>query len=149
MSNIVLSATALGSIGQPHPSIAGHVVTMRSTFVFSSAVTSAQIIEFGALPNDCILTDYMLLSEGSFTGLTGDVGLLAGEYGQNVAGRTLTANLFDDVDLTVALSRPALNAGLLLAPSPLVRGIGLQTSGNVAAATSKKLTLIWSYISAP
>ncbi len=142
--------TDVGKGIKPTPSAfeAGDTKTVKSEYVASAvALASTDIIEMAILPAGCAITDFRLCTEGTWTGITADVGIMTGDVGSTATDRTVGTELFNDVDLTVASSAPVATnaAAFLLDPVDYDRSIGLAPSGVVAAASTKKLTLVLEY----
>lgn len=110
------------------------------------ALAAGDILELGVLPPYARIADAVLITEGVFTGLTADVGLMTGELGQDfmpdgTTARTSSNEFYAAADLTVPVARVTKSAGLLIEPVEWERSIGVKVSGAVAAAAGKKIHL--------
>jgi hypothetical protein len=142
---IIQSAWAKGNRQAVRPQTAGASHTQKFTFDFSSkAVASADILEIGELPPFCQIGAATLVPEGDFTGVTVDVGLMSGAYGDaEDTARTSGNELF----AAQAVQFASLSKGeaLLIKSVEGSRGIGVKFSGNIGAAAGKKLHLVLFY----
>ncbi|ARV77113.1 hypothetical protein SKUL_14 [Pseudomonas phage Skulduggery] len=143
------SEWALGNNQAKRPQTAGAVHAQRFRYNVvgaKGAIAAGDILEIGELPPYCKIVDAKLYTNGTFTGLTADVGLLTGEYGDALdAARTVDKLLFDAADLTV-LSRLTKTDGLKLEDAQVSRGIGLKFSAAIPAAAAKYIVLELDYI---
>lgn len=139
------SLWAKGNQQSKRPQTAGAVHTQLFSYDAAAGLLAADILELGELPPGCRVVDAILFTEGTFTGLTADVGIMSGTYGDPDASRTSGNQLYDDADLT-AVVRLSKRDMLLLAPVEGSRGIGLKVSADVAAGAGKKIHLQLSYI---
>lgn len=142
---IIQSAWAKGQRMAVRPQTAGANHVQKFSFDFSSqAVASTDILEIGELPPFAQISHATIVPEGDFTGITADIGLMSGAYGDATdTARTSGAQIFDDV--TVAFASISKGESLLIASAEASRGIGVKFSGNVAAAAGKKLHLMLFY----
>ncbi|MBB76624.1 MAG: hypothetical protein CMJ75_19125 [Planctomycetaceae bacterium] len=132
------SAWAKGIVQTPRPQTHGAVHVALFTFIVDAALASADVIEIGELPPFARIVDARVFTEGTFTGITGTVGIVSGEYGYMDDARTSNDVIFSGADLT-QVQRMTNPAGLLLAPTEQARGIGVKVSAAVPAAAGKKI----------
>lgn len=141
--------------------IKGQQTTIRPQTAGDSSVTefiydfgketplaAGDILELGILPAYAIVHAATIFTEGTFTALTADVGLMSGEVGAATnpdgTARTSGNEAFAAVDLTTFASLSKKDM-LLVAPSEKERSIGVKVSDAVAAAAGKKLHLLLFY----
>lgn len=143
--SIIQSAWAKGQRSAARPQTAGASHAQKFTFDFSSqAVASADILEIGELPPYCQIGNATLVPEGDFTGITVDVGLMSGAYGDNTDSSRTSGNQLWAAQ-AVQFASLAKGDALLIASAEASRGIGVKFSGNIAAAAGKKLHLVLFY----
>ena len=140
----VQSLWAKGNQQSKRPQTAGAVHAQLYSFDASAGLLAADILEIGELPPDCQIVDAMVFTEGTFTGITANVGLMTGAYGDADSVRTVGTEIYAAADLTT-FARLVQKSTLLIAPSQAARGIGVQVSGNVAAGAGKKIHLMLFY----
>ena len=139
------SQWAQGLVQTPRPQTHGAVHVAHFVFPVTAALSTGDIIEIGELPPFARITDAVIFSEGTFTGITGTVGIMSGEYGNLDESRTSDDLIFDGADMTT-FARLEKKEALLLAPTDMPRGIGVKVSGAVpGAAADKKIHLLLSY----
>lgn len=141
------SAWPKGNKQSPRPQTFGAVHTQLFTYEIpdaASALATTDILEIGELPPYAVISDAILFTEGTFTGITANVGLMSGTYGDADSVRTSGTQLYAAADLTT-FARLGKGDPLLIARSENSRGIGLVVSGAVAAAAGKKIHLQLSY----
>ncbi len=110
------------------------------------ALAAGDILDFGIIPPYARITHATLTTEGTFTGLTADVGVMTGEVGADfmpdgTTARTSGNEFYAAVDLTAALSSLSKKEPLLLAPVEYERSIGVKVSAAVPAAAGKRIHL--------
>lgn len=147
---IVKSLWAKGEAQTIRPQTAGDNSVTR--FVFDMAtvgVGASDILELGVLPPYCRITHATLIPEGTWTGITADIGIMSGETGADLnpdgTARTSGVELWDDVDLTIKLSALSKPDAILLTATESNRSVGVKFSGAVTADAGKKLTLLLFY----
>lgn len=146
--SIVQSAWAKGNRQSVRPQSAGAVHSQLFSITLSSTVETSDIIEIGELPPFARVCDAMIFTEGTFTGITADVGLMSGTYGDAQSTRTADNKLFAAADLAAggtAVVRLSKKDMLLEPTVEASRGIGIVLSGQVAGASTKKIHLLLSY----
>lgn len=121
------------------PTEAVDLVPVVGEFIVPTGLTLNDVIEFGTLPANTIPVDLIVAAEDLDTGATPTItlnaGILSGTAGKNDATRTCGAEFLaaSNVGQAGGVTRAAVGAGLLLAPSESDRGFGLKVSA--AAAT--------------
>lgn len=141
----IQSPWAKGNQQSKRPQTAGAVHSQLYSFDAAAGLLAADTLEIGELPPGCRIVDAIVFTEGTFTGITANVGLMTGAYGDPDAGRTSGTEIYSAADLTT-MTRLAQKSTLLIAPTEASRGIGVKVSGNVTAGAGKKIHLLLSYI---
>lgn len=127
-----------------------HGATHVTHFIYNvgaeGALAAGDILELGVIPPYARITHATLATEGTFTGLTADIGVMTGEKGADfmpdgVTARTSGNEFYAAVDLTAALSSLSKKEPLLLAPVEYERSIGVKVSAAVPAAAGKRIHL--------
>lgn len=145
------SPWALGNNQSKRPHSAGALHTQRFIYDLSVAANAAainDIIEIGELPPFCRIIDAKIYTNGTFTGVTADVGIMTGDYGDASGDpvRTMSDQLYTAADLTT-MTRLAKSDSLKIEPVEYSRGIGVKVLGAAAtSAASKYIVLELSYI---
>lgn len=142
---IVKSRWAKGTRQTARPQTAAN--THVQHFIYDvgaeGALAVGDILELGILPPYCRVTNAVIATEGVFTGLTADVGLMTGEVGADLnpdgTARTSGNEFFAATDLTLELASLAKKAPLLLAPVDYERSIGVKVSAAVPLAAGKRI----------
>lgn len=146
MATIIQSDFGKGILTPPRPQSAGAIHCAEFKYTFATAFAYAtQILEFGILPAFAKIVDATLVPEGVLTGLTADIGLMSGAAGSTATDRTSDDTIFDGVALDGGLKRAVAITPYLIAPAAYDRSIGFKASGDIAAASTKKLTLLLFY----
>lgn len=138
------SPWALGSNQSKRPQTSGALHVQRFIYDLSVAANAAainDIIEIGELPPFCRIIDAKVYTNGTFTGVTADVGIMSGEYGDNDPTRTVGAELYTAVDLTV-MTRLVKSDSLKIAPTESSRGIGVKILGAAASVAATKYIVL-------
>lgn len=143
---IIRSAWAKGQKQLPVSGCAGTAVAVNFDVTLTEDVTTGDILEIGGLPTYHQLVDATLVFDAQGAGVTADVGLIDGEYGDDeTAGRALTSDLLFDgaaLDGTAAV-RMSIPAAFRIASTTSPRGIGLVPSATIAAG--ERISLIVFY----
>ncbi|MND20863.1 hypothetical protein D3C76_47990 [compost metagenome] len=142
------SAWAKGNRQTVRPQTAGAVHTQLFSFTCSANVETTDIIELGELMPFARVCDAIVFTEGTFTGITADIGLMSGNFGDKDSVRTSGNELFAAADLAAAgtaIVRLSKKDMLSLATTEASRGIGVKVSAQVAGAATKKIHLLLSY----
>ncbi|MGH2343385.1 hypothetical protein ACRC7T_18120 [Segnochrobactraceae bacterium EtOH-i3] len=142
---IIQSDWATGRKTAPSAYKVGSTHTARFEITLTTNVATTDIVELGVLPAFSRIIDATLIVEGAFTG-TADVGIMSGPMGSTDTSRTIGNELFAAADLTTPLQRITKNAGPLLSATEADRSIGVKVSAAVTGASTKKLTLLLSYV---
>lgn len=140
------SAWAKGNRQAPRPQTHGAVHSVLYTYEVGAGnnLAAADILEIGELPPYAVITDAAIFTEGTLTGITADVGLMSGTYGDTDPARTSGNQIFAAVDLT-AFTRMQKPEALLIPAIEASRGVGIKVSGAVASAAGKKIHLQLSF----
>ncbi len=144
--SILQTELAAGQKQAPQAYTAGAHASYLATFEIKAGVTvnAADIVELGPLPAEHRIIAVTLIPQGNFgAGVTADIGIMSGTFGDKNSVRTVGAELFDDVALTAMASLTKGDA-ILLATSDQNRGIGVKFSANVVGA-GQKLNLLVVY----
>lgn len=148
---IVKSKWVKGLLQTLRPQTAGatHVTHFVYDVAAEGALGAGDILELGIIPPYSNITHATLVTEGTLTGLTADVGVMTGEVGSALnpdgSARTSGAEFFDDADLTVRLASLSKADPLLLSAQEYERSIGVKVSGAVATGSAAKLHLFLFY----
>lgn len=142
------SIWAKGNEQSKRPQTSGALHTQRFIYrvpAVADALAAADIVEIGELPPFCRIIDAKIYTNGTFTGVTADVGILNGEYGDVTdQARTSGNEIFAAADLTT-MTRLAKSDSLKIEPVEASRGIGVKVSGAVTAAANKYIVLELTY----
>lgn len=136
---------AKGYLTPPLPQTHGAVHVAKVKHVFSATTDENDIVEMVTLPAFAQLVDWLIVPEGTMTGITADVGLMSGDPGSTDLARTCGDELFDAIALDGGVKRAVEVDGFNIAPVGYDRSIGLKLSDEVAGASTKKVTLIVLY----
>lgn len=134
---------------RPQTAGAVHVTQFTYDVGVEGALGVGDILELGIIPPYARLDQVKIVTEGTFTGLTADVGVMSGEVGSALnpdnTARTSGNEFFAATDLTVRLSATTKPDALLLAPQEYERSVGVKVSAAVPAAAGKRLHLFLYY----
>lgn len=142
---IVKSLWAKGEAVAVRPQTAGsqHIQNFVYDFGKEKPLAAGDILDFGVLPPYARIAGASIFTEGTFTGLTADVGIMTGEPGKDFLDDGVTARTSNDViwtaiDLTGfhALEK---SSSLLVEAVDYERSVGVKVSAAVAAAAGKRL----------
>lgn len=142
------SEWAKGNRQAVRPQTAGSVHTQLFSITLNQTVETTDIIEIGELLPFARVSDAILFTDGTFTGITADIGLMSGAFGDAESARTSGNELFAAADLAAAgtaVVRLSKEDMLKLGTLEASRGIGIKVSGQVAGASTKKIYLLLSY----
>jgi hypothetical protein len=143
---IFQSSAAKGQAATPSAYQAGIVTTAIFEYTFTADyATATDVIELGLLPADTQIVGATVIAAG-LGATTADIGIMTGTPGDTVAARTVGAELFDDTSVNNASANATLANCLAVARSNAHRSIGAKVAANVAAGSSKKLTVKIDYI---
>lgn len=130
------------------PQTAGNTHVTQFTYDVGAegALAAGDILELGVIPPYARITHATLATEGTFTGLTADIGVMTGVKGADFmpdgsTARTSGNEFYAAVDLTAALSSLAKKEPLLLTAVEYERSIGVKVSAAVPAAAGKRIHL--------
>lgn len=139
------SHAAKGKQTPPTGYVAGAKMVAVFNHTFDADFTAASDkLEIGTLPAGAQLLNATLVS-GALGALTADVGLMSGDAGAKDDARTVGNQIFNDQSVNATEGNATRAACLAVAPAATHRGIGVTLSGNVAAGTTKTLTLVIEY----
>ena len=134
---------------RPQTAGAVHVTHFTYDVGVEGALGTGDILELGIIPPYDRLDQVKIVTEGTFTGLTADVGVMSGEVGAALnpdnTARTSGSEFFAAADLTVRLAATTKPDALLLAPQEYGRSVGVKVSAAVPAAAGKRLHLFLYY----
>ena len=146
MATIIQSDFGKGILTPPRPQSAGAIHCAEFKYTFATAFAYAtQILELGVLPAFAKPVDAILVPEGVLTGLTADIGLMSGTAGSTATDRTSDDSIFNDIALDAGLKRAVAITPYLITPVAYDRSIGFKASGDIAAASTKKIALLLYY----
>lgn len=119
------------------PDDAGCTVAITAEYVIpTGGLASGSIIEFGAIPDNCVVADLVVETGVLGASVTLDAGILSGTYGDD-AVRTMGAEFISAGTAATAVVLRKTVSGAGLAPSESVRGWGLKIGGATATAAAK------------
>ena len=78
----------------PRPQSAGAVHVAKFKYLAITTLASTDIIEIGVLPAFASISDAILVTEGVWTGITADIGIMSGTVGDELSARTSGSELF-------------------------------------------------------
>lgn len=134
---------------RPQTAGAVHVTHFTYDVGVGGALAAGDILEMGIIPPYARIDNAKLVTEGTLTGLTADVGVMTGEVGADLnpdgSARTSGNEFFAAADLTARLAATTKPDALLLAPQEYERSVGVKVSAAVPAAAGKRLHLFLYY----
>lgn len=148
---IVKSQWVKGQKQTLRPQTAGavHVTHFIYDVGVEGALAGGDILELGIIPPYANITNARLVTEGTFTALTADIGVMSGEVGApsnpDSTVRTVGTEFWTAADLAVPMQQLAKPDALLLASQEYERSIGVKVVGPVPAAAGKRLHLYLFY----
>ena len=141
------SAWALGQLQLPVSAESRGTVTERFNFIVNEDIADGDIIELAGLPAYHFPVNAVLITPALGAGVTADLGIMSGKFGEADDARTSGDELYDGVDVAAAaVTRMTLASGFLIAQANDHRGIGLKILGDDVAAAGQEITLILSYV---
>lgn len=118
-------------------------VATRAVFPVVTALAVNDIIEMIELPADHMIVDWSLDNDDLDSGTTAlavDVGLMSGAVGAVDLNRTVGTELFSNTTVlaTATFTRASTRTGLMIAPAPYDRSIGIKvkTAATTAVVSS-------------
>lgn len=119
----------------PTPDEAVDVMAITAEFVTpTGGVAVGEIIEMGAIPDNCIPLDIVVHTGALGASVTLAAGILSGDFAKNDAARTMGAEL---MAATAAATALVLRGAVSLAtvePTQTTKGWGLKVAGATTAA---------------
>lgn len=83
------SKQVVAGLAALHATEASDLVQVVAEYVTKTGDVIGDIVEMGALPRNCVVVDVIVDNGALGASATIDVGVLSGEYGDAVAGRTM------------------------------------------------------------
>lgn len=83
------SKQVVAGLAALHATEASDLVQVVAEYVTKTGDVIGDIVEMGALPRNCVVVDVIVDNGALGASATLDVGVLSGEYGDAVAGRTM------------------------------------------------------------
>lgn len=124
----------------------GTVVAQKFKIVIDEDLAIGDIVEFGVLPNYHDVVDMKVVNAALGAGVTGDVGIMTGDYGDPDQARDSGNEFFAAADLAAAaVTRMTKPEGFLLTRTDKERGLGLKIGGAAVTATGQEVTVIVEY----
>jgi len=140
--SVIKSAMFVGSqpVDTPAPDRSGDTITQIITHTFTTALTTADILELYPVPAECRIVGFEFVTANVGT-LDLDIGMMTGEAGSSTAGRTCGDELIAAVDAATGGSTGlAALAALQDGVGDKNASIGLVTATNIAAGATKTIT---------
>jgi hypothetical protein len=144
-----------GRLGSPYPAGAGDVVTQRFTINMTAAFLALnQLTEIARIPPDCVITDFVMVSDRFDTNatptMTMNVGLFGGTYGVNDDLRATGSEFFLNSTLcqTGGIARPTQVGAFRIPQADFDRGIGVKINTAAATLAAGQLDFLVSYVAA-
>lgn len=130
---------AKGGIPIAYPAYAGHATVQRFTAVLPATAAVGDIIEIASIPNGCRPVEIVVDADGD---VSGDIGVMSGDWAQVDDSRTCGAEIAAAADLTASeVFRPELPSAYRIPQSDRSRGIGLKVTTAPTAAVTIGITL--------
>lgn len=126
----------------PSANAATDIIPIIGDYVMLGTEASGAIIEMCALPPGYVPVDMILDTEDLGTTATADVGILSGTYGEAVTARTMGAEFMTGKALgTTGIYRMDVAGGARIAPTSVLRGIGVKLSTVAVPTAGAKMRL--------
>lgn len=150
MATVFKSDWAKGLKAAPVSREARGVVVETFTYTFDEAVAAefaiGDIVELAILPAYHTVVDAVMINEALGTSVTGTVGIMSGDVGEEDNTRTSGAEIYSGTDLSsAAVTRPTIATAFTIAPADKDRSIGFKVGGAKITAAGQKVTLILRY----
>ncbi|SDX73866.1 hypothetical protein [Roseicitreum antarcticum] len=145
---MALKQSNMAQLRETTPSgyVSGARMVGIATYTVAQAFTAASDkLELAVLPADARLVSAELIGVG-VGAITATMGLMSGEVGASDNARTVGNQLLAAVSINDTAAKATTLACLNIAPSNVHRSIGVTLSGNVAAGSAKKITLVLEYV---
>ena len=129
------SKQVVAGIAAIHPTDASALVQVVGEYVTKTGDVIGDIVEMGAFPRNCVLVDVVVDNGALGASATLDVGVMSGEYGDAVLGRTMGAEFVQTAAAATAgvIRRNRVASGV--ASSNLDRSWGIKFQGANPAAS--------------
>lgn len=143
---ITQSAWASGRKMPATSGCAAEVVAQKFSTVIAADKAIGDIIELGVLPAEHDAVDVVILAGAMGTGVTIDVGIMSGAYGDTSQARTSGAEFHADVDVAAAsVTRMTLVGGFTVDSGREDRSIGVKFGGAITTAADQLLVAMVLY----
>lgn len=120
----------------------GEVVAQKFQYTVNENLVVGDIIEIGVLPAEHDVSDMIAIVDGMGAGVTVDVGIMSGDYGDTDQSRTVGAEFFSAADVAAdATARMSLKGGFRLDSGVKDRSIGVKINGAGVTAAGQIITL--------
>lgn len=133
------SEAAKGKVPVSYPRGAGYATTQRYTATIPATAVAGDIVEIACVPPGCRPVDVVIDADGA---VSGDVGIMSGDWGKEDDTRTCGAEIAAAEDFTAAeVFRPTLPSAYRIPSGDAARGVGLKITTAPAAAVAIGITL--------
>lgn len=121
---------------------AGEVVAQKFEYTVNENLSIGDIIEIGVLPAEHDVADIIAIVDGMGTGVTADIGIMSGDYGDTDQSRTSADEFFAaQAVATATVARMSAATGFRLDSSRKDRSIGVKIGGAGVTAAGQVITL--------
>ena len=121
---------------------AGEVVSQKFEFTVNENLAIGDIVEIGVLPAEHDVADMVAVVDAMGAGVTVDVGIMSGDYGDTDQSRTSANEFFAGADVAAAtVARMASATGFRLDSGRKDRSIGVKIGGAGVTASGQVITL--------
>lgn len=126
---------------------AGIVTKAIFSYTFSTAyATATDKIEIGLIPANTQVLGLQVFGD-NMGAVTADVGIMSGTPGAVDNARTVGTEFLNDQSVADGtIGAATIEACLAVARSDSHRGLGVTISGNITAASNKKVTVVLEYV---
>lgn len=121
---------------------AGEVVAQKFEFTVNENLAIGDIVEIGVLPAEHDVSDMVAVVDAMGAGVTVDVGVMSGDYGDTDQSRTSSNEFFAaQAVATATVARMSAASGFRLDSSRKDRSIGVKIGGAGVTASGQVITL--------
>lgn len=133
------SSAAKGIAPVPYPNTAGEAVVHRYTMVIPATAAAGDILEIACVPATARPTEIIVDVDGA---VSGDIGVLTGDWGSEDTERTIGTEFAAAADLTAdAVFRPTKPTAYRIPNKDTARGVGLKITTAPAGPVNIGITL--------
>lgn len=121
---------------------AGEVVAQKFEFTVNEDLSIGDIVEIGVLPAEHDAADVIAIVDGMGAGVTADVGIMSGDYGDTDQARTSGNEFIAAADVAAdVVARMSAKGGFRLDSARKDRSIGVKIGGAGVTASGQIITL--------